>query len=261
MADPKEMVERRIKNYGWKRDLPDFCDHKLSTVRQSILPLYVDLRSGMPEIYNQGNLGSCTSQAIAALVQFVMKKKWRTPTANFPVSKLFIYYLERQIEGTIDQDAGASIRDGMKVVNKFGCPHETFWPYVISKFAVKPPGNVYYDAKFHKVKQYFSVPQNVNGICGILASGFPIVFGFAAYPAIESEAVAKTGILPMPTPKQDIIGGHAVLLVGYDLESRTFLIRNSWGVEWGMKGYFTMPFDYVLNQGLSDDFWTFNAVT
>ena len=93
-----------------------------------------------------------------------------------------------------------------------------------------------------------------------LAEGFPFVFGFTVYNGFESDAVAKSGVLNMPGPDERMVGGHAVMAVGYDNTQRRFIVRNSWDTDWGMKGYFTMPYDYLdLNSGLADDFWTIRA--
>lgn len=205
--------------------------------------------------------GNCTANATAGLAQFLMMKNWRTPSANFTPSRLFIYYNERVLEGTVDQDSGASLRDGMKVINQVGAPHETFWSYNEKKFAVKPTGNVYADARIHKFSAYMSVGQNHDAICSVLASGYPVVFGFSAYDALESDTVAKSGVLPMPSASDKPIGGHACLIVGYDDNARVFIIRNSWSAAWGIGGYFSMPYDYVLNNDLADDFWSSQSIS
>lgn len=95
---------------------------------------------------------------------------------------------------------------------------------------------------------------------GCLASGYPFVFGFSVYESFESQAVAQTGIVPMPSPNEQLLGGHAVLAVGYDDEQGRFIVRNSWGKDWGMEGYFTIKYDYLLNDNLADDFWTIRRV-
>ena len=131
------------------------------------LPASVDLRSGCPPVVDQGNLGSCTANAIAVMVEFLMKKENKP---FFPISRLFIYYLERSLEGTIRYDSGAYIRDGMKVVNKNGCPHESLWPYLINKFAINPSQATYTDASHHKVSQYQLIDNtNITALKSCLA--------------------------------------------------------------------------------------------
>ena len=87
------------------------------------------------------------------------------------------------------------------------------------------------------------------------------MFGFTVYESFESQEVAKTGVVPMPAPGEQVVGGHAVLAVGYDDSAQTFMVRNSWGTGWGQAGYFTMPYAYLTTRGLSSDFWTIRIVT
>ncbi|HZW32727.1 MAG TPA: C1 family peptidase [Isosphaeraceae bacterium] len=250
---------RKVQRYGWVPDLPDQRDHTFAVAAPLVtnLPESVDLRDQCPEVYNQGDLGSCTANAIAAALQFDrMKQK----LDDFTPSRLFIYYNERVLEGTVASDSGAQLRDGIKSVATQGdCP-ETEWPYDISKFADAPPQSCYRDARKYKAVQYQSVTQNLADMQGCLASGYPFVFGFTAYESFESDAVAQTGNLPMPKSGEPIVGGHAVLAVGYDNDDRVFIVRNSWGEDWGDAGYFYMSYAYLLDDNLADDFWTIRLV-
>ena len=215
------------------------------------LPPRVDLTPKCPPVYDQGELGSCTANAIAAALQF---------EEPFLPSRLFIYYNERVMEGTVDEDAGATLRDGIKSVATEGAPHETSWPYVIRRFRRKPSPAAYAEGRKHRALLYQRIPRTLEQMQGCLASGFPFTFGFSVYESFESAAVRKTGVAPMPSPGDAQLGGHAVLAVGYDAGERRFLARNSWGPRWGRHGYFTLPFDYLLDDSLSDDFWTVKAV-
>ena len=222
------------------------------------LPASVDLRAGCPPVYDQGQLGSCTANAIAGALQFnQIKQKVKDV---FPPSRLFIYYNERVIENTVDEDSGAMIRDGIKTVAKEGGPHETLWPYNISKFKTKPSAAAYKDGVKHRAILYQRLTAVDTQFKGCLASGYPFVFGFAVYESFETAAVAKTGVVPMPQAKEQQLGGHAVLAVGYDDASERFIVRNSWGTGWGIDGYFTIPYAYLLDGNLADDFWTIKSV-
>jgi C1A family cysteine protease len=208
-------------------------------------------------VYDQGQLGSCVANAIAAIFEFdVMKEGKRVSTP----SRLFIYYNSRMIGGTVDTDSGAMIRDGIKSVAHEGDPPETEWPYDIAKFAVKPPSRVYADARRYKAVQYQRLVQNLTQMKGCLASGHPFVFGFTVYESFEGEEVAKTGQVPMPDMNEPAIGGHAAVAVGYDDSQQRFIVRNSWGINWGIAGYFTMPYAYLTQASLSGEFWTIRTV-
>jgi C1A family cysteine protease len=249
----------QISRYGWQPDLPDQRDYRYAAPPAVIktLPEKTDLRPGCPPVYDQGQLGSCTANAIGAAFEFGLIKQ---NTSDFMPSRLFIYYNERVIEHSVNNDSGAMIRDGMKTVNKEGACPEKDWPYITSKFTQKPQSDCYASALNHQVLSYHRVPRILDQIKGCLADGFPMVFGFTVYESFESAVVARTGILEMPGPGEHVIGGHAVLATGYDDTTRRFIVRNSWGDTWGMKGYFTMPYDYLLNENLSDDFWTIRLV-
>jgi C1A family cysteine protease len=247
------------KHYGWVPDLPDHRDQLYSAplVKLATFPSKEDLRPKCPPVYDQGQLGSCTANAIAAAVQFDLMKE------NKPVfqpSRLFIYYNERVIEGTVNSDSGAQIRDGIKSIVHQGDAPEKDWPYDIAKFMDKPPAKAYTDAKKHEAVSYQRVAQTLAQMKGCLASGYPFVFGFTVYESFESQHVASTGVVPMPSPSEKTVGGHAVMAVGYDDSQQRFIVRNSWGTGWGMAGYFTIPYAYLTQSDLSDDFWTIRVV-
>ncbi len=248
----------KIARYGWKPDLPDHRDVMYTLERGIALPAKVDLRDGFPVCYDQGQLGSCTANSIAAAFEFGLRKQ---KIADFMPSRLFIYFNERAMEGTINQDAGAMIRDGIKSVNKLGVCKEKTWPYNTMMFTHKPSGNSYTEAKKNIATSYMRVLQDLNHLKTCLAEGYPFVFGFSVYDAFESDEVAKTGIVPMPSPKDKQLGGHAVCCVGYDDATKCFIVRNSWGSTWGQKGYFLIPYEYLTNPNLADDFWTIRLVS
>ena len=258
---PRPTLPRRsAKWYGWIPDLPDLRDRMYSAPIPTAPPLppLVDMRGLCPPVYDQGELGSCTANAIGGAIEFDQMKQALTDV--FVPSRLFIYYNERVIEGTADEDAGAMIRDGIKSVARQGAPHESLWPYVTTKFRTRPPSAAYTDAAKHTAVLYQRVTRDITQMKGCLASGYPFIVGFSVYESFETQAVAATGHAPMPKASETLLGGHAVLAVGYDDANLWFVMRNSWGPQWGLEGYFTMPYEYLLDANLSDDFWTIRLV-
>lgn len=268
---PLEQGHRRIRGYGWKPDLPDQRDFHYAVPHAiaAALPAKVDLRPNCPAVYDQGALGSCTANAIAGAIEFDQKKQG---LPEFTPSRLFIYYNERVMEGTSPVvDGGAQIRDGIKSVASQGACKEASWPYddtntdpapcPTCKFAQKPSTACYTEAKQYKIKAYQRLNSALlNTLKGCLASGYPFVFGFTVYESFESQQVAQTGIVPMPGPQERVVGGHAVVAVGYDDSANQFIVRNSWGPAWGNQGYCMMPYSYLINGQLADDFWTIQMV-
>ena len=268
-------VSKLNRRYGWKRQLPDHRDFKYTVPSRILaaLPPSANLISLCPPVYDQSVLGSCTGNAIGGGHQFEQIRQLLPTTGtsdavviaaavakSFVPSRLFIYWNERDMEGSTNEDSGAEIRDGIKsVVNVGVCP-ETLWPYDTSRFKDKPPDQCYQDALDHQVVAYYAVTQTLESLKGCLADGYPFVFGFTVYDAFESKEVAATGELNMPQPFESVCGGHAVMAVGYDDATQRFLVRNSWGEKWGKKGYFTIPYAYLLDSNLSADFWTIRMV-
>jgi C1A family cysteine protease len=257
MPTSTKLNKRSPKWYGWLPDLPDHRDLLYSAIAPRIarLPKKLDLRLKCSGVENQGQLGSCTANALVGALEF-LELKDAAPFAH--LSRLFVYYNERVIEGTVDQDSGAFLRDGIKSLAKQGvCPEEE-WPYRITAFRRKPTLACYADAKKHEITSYHRI-NTTDEMRTCLAEGFPFVFGFTVYSSFESATVARSGALNMPTKNERVVGGHAVMAVGYDDTQQRFIIRNSWGTDWGQKGYFTMPYEYLGSRNLSDDFWTIRA--
>jgi C1A family cysteine protease len=247
------------QKYGWIPDLPDNRDFTLRLVPHDVtLPAQADLRPNDIPIYDQGDLGSCTANAIAAAYAFDLKKQHEH---LFSPSRLFIYYNERVIEGTVKMDAGAMIRDGIKSINHTGVCHEKMWPYVIGRFANKPSAKCYGDANNNKSVTYQRVNRRLTDMKFWLAEGNPFVIGISVYESFESAVVAITGMVPMPDQSEQLLGGHAVMVVGYEDTLQCFIVRNSWGPDWGDKGYFYLPYNYLLDTNLSDDFWMIKTVS
>ena len=260
MFDFLNFFKPKYKKYGWTADIPDARDYVFEVAAAPVLlPKSVDLRKDCPPVWNQGELGSCSSHATAAAceIENIQAKK---PTIM--PARLFIYYNTRVLEGTVSYDSGATIRNAVKAVVTNGYCDEKLVPYKIASFKAKPSTAAYTAAAPHKVleKQYQRVPQTLDVLRSVLAQGNSIIFGFTVYESFESEAVAKTGIMPMPKPTEKALGGHAVVIVGYSDDSKQFIVRNSWGEGWGQKGYFTMPYEFALNSNYCDDFWTISSV-
>jgi len=256
------VVEAR---YNLERSAIDRRDKTMVLKRVRKLKKRVDLRRRCPPVYDQGHLGSCTANAIAAAYEMDEQQPTMTP------SRLFIYYNERRIERTVQIDTGSSLRDGMKSLRKFGACPEAMWGYDIGKFDVKPSKSCYAAADGYKGVEYKAVKHDLRHIKACLMKGYPVVFGFLVFESFEH--ASETGVAVMPklcegvTKGSDLthydeqcIGGHAVLLVGYDDKKRTFIVRNSYGADWGDKGYFTMPYHYVANRFLCHDFWVLTKV-
>lgn len=245
---------------GYIPDLPDFRDYKYSDFFKDIKILNnVNLQNLCSPVENQSELGSCTGNSIVGHLEYLENKdNWNEQNKVFlDLSRLFVYYNERLIEGTIKQDSGAMIRDGIKSLVKYGCCKEILWPYNINKFKNKPNVKSYKDAANRKISSYYRLDNaNLNDLLSCLSSGYPFVFGFTVYDSFMSDSVAKTGIVNLPNKTEKVQGGHAVLCVGFDSISKRFLVRNSWGGNWGLGGYFTIPFEYLTNLNLADDFWT-----
>ena len=248
-----------VKKYGWRRDLCDLRDVKYIAKTYDNTQYY-DMRSYCPAIYNQGNLGSCTANSIAFLYEFdEMKQK---EASIFTPSRLFIYYNERNMEHTTGYDSGASIRDGIKSINTIGVCPENMWKYDISKFTDKPTENCYTEAKNHRSVQYSNVTQQKDHILSALSEGNVIAFGFTVFESFEKGSVKDGGIMTMPKDTEKSLGGHAVAIVGnINIEGTDyFIVRNSWGTEWGDNGYFYMPYDFALNSDYCSDFWVVKVI-
>lgn len=265
-------MERKTSRLGWVRDLPDQRDQVFSAPLAALqaLPVKVDITPKFA-VYDQGEIGSCTANALAAAVEFDRVKNNQAP--DFEPSRLFIYYNERVIEGHQAFDSGAKIREGIKTLKNQGVCPEADWPYDDtapayeggpfpdgSKPATKPTDASYADAAKYKIRNYQRLNQNLSQLQGCLAAGFPFVFGFTVYSAWYNQNPQPT-IIPIPAQTDASVGGHAVMCVGYDNGTGLFKIRNSWGPTVGDNGYFYMPYAYVTEPNLANDLWVINSVS
>jgi C1A family cysteine protease len=243
--------------YTWKPDLPDRRDYTFATLAAAknftpSTPASVDLRKWCSSVEDQKNLGSCTANALVGVLEInenLNKKKF------VDYSRLFLYYNERVLEGSVQEDSGAMLRDGVKTLSKQGVCNELDWPYTVSKFRNKPSAKCYTNALANKITGYYRL-YTLSDMKTALTNNHAFVFGFSVYDSFISDGVTATGVVPMPNNNESLLGGHAVCAVGYNDATQRFLIRNSWGTNWGMQGYFTMPYEYLTDRNLSDDFWT-----
>ncbi len=220
------------------------------------LPSAVDLRPNCPEVYDQGSLGSCTAHALVGGVAFLTRRQQieGVPTGDpGRPSRLGLYYDERNIEGTISDDAGAVLSDGVHVLATRGWRLEKDWPYDVARFADSPAG----DYLTQRLTGWVPLPHDVDLIREDLAEGYPVVFGTAVFQQIQETA---TGDIDLPVSGDVSIGGHAMLIVGYDDATQRFRVRNSWGSGWGDRGYGTIPYAYIADAMLTDEIYAVQAV-
>ena len=257
--------------YGWKKEPYDARDYLMfpqysngGSVVVEIMPESVDLRPLMPDVYNQLSEGSCTANGICGLIQFMSMKQKLLDTR--PRSRNFLYYNERDMEGTVNSDAGAIIRDGIKSVNTLGVCFEDTWPYIPSQFTWKPNDSAYVEAKQHPALVYKKIIQRGELMRLCLSQGIPFTFGFTVYESFESQQTSQTGLMTMPGPQEKILGGHCVDVAGYTTIGkfvpgiRHYICRNSWGKDWGDNGYFYMPEPFITNPNYCSDFWAIELV-
>jgi len=244
--------------YGWNPQLPDQRDkdYAFSMLEGLVLPSLVDLRSQDSPIEDQGDLGSCTSFAAGAAFRFDMRKQGLT---DYVPSHLFEYYNARA-RNSKGQDIGATIKAAIKAINTYGICPEGEWPYNISNFASKPPKKCYDDALQDRAIKYQSVAQNITVMKNCVAQELPFVIGISVYESFESQQVATTGIVPLPKNNEQLLGGHALMVVGYRDSDLHFIVRNSWGSSFGDGGYVYLPYAYLQDENLSSDFWVIQTV-
>lgn len=257
---------KNIKWYGWIKDHPDPRDFPYMVRKPvTLLPSSMLPDAVLPPVLDQSDLGSCTAFGITEADMTTLAVKFPGQKGD-SLAQLFLYYLERVSEGTVDSDSGAQIRDGIKCMAKQGCCRSDLWPYDIEKFADKPTQAAYADALVHKAHVYHRIKDgDLQGMKSCIAEGFPFVFGFMVYEQFESAQAAKDGIIKMPTHHEILsgaLGGHAVMATGYNDAKPmpdgpgAIRVRNSWG-DWGDHGDFWLPYGYFQGDLLASDFWTF----
>lgn len=249
------------RTYGWKKQPIDFRDLKFKLMASNknyqlvSLPIEANNQEWCSEIEDQETIGSCTGQVWANLLEYNLRKFRAGEKSYSELSRLFIYYNERVLEGTVNEDAGAQLRSGAKCLANLGVCNEIDWPYDITKFAEKPTEQCYINALPNHIHSYYTL-TTLHDMKACLANGQCFVFGFMVYDGFESDEVRKTGYMQLPKPGEQLLGGHAVMAVGYNDTTKQVRVRNSWGKTWGDNGYFYMPYEYISNFDLASDFWT-----
>ena len=233
------------RRYGYIPDIYDHRDHIITFKKTS--KTITEHRIEMPPVRNQGTLGACTAFAVTASYEHCAIKENLT---DFAPSQLYVYWNERSLSGTTDSDSGSSIRNSIKTAAKFGVAANTLWPYITNKYTVKPPLTCYQFGARHKVLAYYKLQKNVEQIKKAISLEHTVNFGFTVTESFET--TGADGIMPAPSRK--VLGGHAVVICGYDDAKRQFTIQNSWGKDWGDRGFFYMPYDFAVSKYCSD-FW------
>lgn len=229
--------------YTLAEDRIDWRD-KYYKVSHSPIRERVDFRLKASGIEQQSSLGSCTSQAIVGAYELIVKRDY--PDSFVELSPLFLYYNSRLQDSTINEDVGAYPRDALKAAKQYGICTEELWPYDVLKFNVRPTDECYADALNSTVENYYRL-VGVNDITNALNAENPVIAGIRVFNSIE-QITTDDPVLKMPDPYEEPIGAHAILFVGYDLDKRQILARNSFGSSWGDGGHFWIPFDYCTNQ-------------
>lgn len=243
---------KRLKDYSFSNDIIDSRDYRFSehNTMSTTLQEEIDLREFCSPIEDQLNLGSCVSQSLVGNLEFLENKKNQTYQ---DLSRLFVYYTTRLFECQEKKDSGSQIRDGIKVLKKYGVCLEPLHPYISQNYAVKPSDEAFNDAKNRVISSYYKI-ETLDEMLQCLNQGFPFVGGIKLYPSFAESF--ENGIVPVPRVNELPVGKHAIMYVGFNLNEKYFLARNSWGTAIQMQGYFKIPFEYASQ---TEDCWTIRS--
>lgn len=225
------------------------------SLNSPILPTQIDFGSQII-IRDQDNVGMCTAVCAVSTLEYYLTK---ANNISIQLSPLFVYYNERRIRGTIEQDIGATLTDAIQAITIFGACKETTWPFIDDniKFKEKPSDQAYKEP--HEIFKglrfkHSHLSNNLELIKHVLSEKTPVLCGINVFPSFESEETEKTGVVPMPDFYESPIAAHAITLIGYDDTTNHFKFANSWGVDWGDKGYGYLPYNYFINQNISNQY-------
>jgi C1A family cysteine protease len=249
-----------LKNmkWGWKKDPDDSRDIPFKAVRLGLVNIAPVVYLIKPPVKDQGDFGSCVFNGIIEEMESVMISNDTIPPVV--LSRMFAYWNYRNQYDNINNDSGAFPRDALKVIAKDGICLEEHWQYIDKNFTAKPPEECWEEAKKYKIESYHTL-NSLDDMMENVAEGWPFGCGINIYKSFTSKEVAKTGIVPMPSPGEEWLGGHYVFFWGYDRHKQVFHGQNSWGKGWGKDGSFTIPFDYLTNNSFCDDRWTVRTIT
>jgi len=243
----------KIKLNGCIPSPRDDRDYRLVCAASASPPRRADLRSLCSAVEDQSSLNSCTANAAVGAMEILERKQ---QIEQLDLSRLFVYWNTRVLDGTTNQDPGAYLRSSLKAVETKGACLESIWPYNNNMVLARPSDAAYVEEKRQAV-EYLRATQGV-GVRQAMADGFPVIFGMLLSESFMSARFG--GNVPMPRAGEQIIGGHAMLIVGYDMDARTYIVRNSWGEHWGDKGYCYIPFALVDDPETSFDFWVIRSM-
>jgi len=239
--------------FNLSKSIVDPGDYYITSPLNDKLNPDFSLENSCPPVFDQGAIGSCTANAAATAFSFLNKKKTRQ---HFIPSRLFIYYNTRSLEGTLDEDSGATLRNTMRSLRVWGACSESLWIYDPRLLFKKPLPKSYIDAEKHQTLLYTRVPLTVPQMKSVLVKGIPFVMGIAVYSSFMASKTEHTGKVPYPdVATEELLGGHAICIIGYSDTRQAFLARNSWGADWGNSGNFWLPYTYATDPTLSFDAW------